>query len=252
MIVCKSPTEIGKLKKSNEIVALVLEELRQKAQPGVTVRELDQIAEKLIRRHHGIPAFKGYRNYPASLCASVNEQIVHGVPDGRELQSGDIISLDIGVNLDGYYGDAAITVPVGEIDPESEKLLTVTKEALHKGIGQARPGNRLSDISYAIQSWVEQHGFSVVRDFVGHGIGMNLHEEPQIPNFGKPGFGPRLQEGMVLCLEPMVNVGTYKVKILDDGWTAVTADGSRSAHFEHSIAITKEGPIILSALTQVV
>lgn len=247
MIICKSPTEIEKIKKSNQIVALILEELRRQAQPGVTVRELDRTAEKLIKKNNCDPAFKGYRNYPACLCASVNEQIVHGIPDGRQLENGDIISLDIGVKLDGYYGDAAITVAVGEIDDESEKLLRVTEEALKKGIEQARPGNRLSDISHAVQTYVEKHGFSVVRDFVGHGIGKNLHEEPQIPNFGKPGFGPRLREGMVMCLEPMVNVGTFKIKILDDGWTAVTADGSRSAHFEHSVAITKDGPLILSA-----
>jgi len=248
MIVCKSSAEIEKLKKCSEIVALVLQELRRKAQPGVTVRELDQVAERLIEKHKCVPAFKGYRNYPAALCASVNEQIVHGIPDGRHLEEGDIISLDIGVKLDGYYGDAAITVPVGMVDEESATLLQVTEQALHKGIEQAVPGNRLSDISHAIQTAVEEEGFSVVRDFVGHGIGKNLHEEPQIPNFGRPGFGPRLKEGMVFCLEPMVNVGTYKVKILDDGWTAVTADGSRSAHFEHCVAITRNGPLILSTV----
>jgi methionyl aminopeptidase len=248
MINCKSPAEIKKLQKSNQIVALILQELKKQAQPGVTVQELDKTAEKLIKKNNCTPAFKGYRNFPACLCASVNEQIVHGIPDGRKLEKGDIISLDIGVKLDGYYGDAAITVPIGEIDEESEKLLQVTERALHKGIEQARPGNRLSDISHAVQTYVEGEGFSVVRDFVGHGIGKSLHEEPQIPNFGKPGFGPRLQEGMVLCLEPMVNVGTFKVKILDDGWTAVTADGKRSAHFEHSVAITSDGPLILSTV----
>lgn len=248
MIICKSPNEIEKLKRSNRIVALILEELHENTKPGVTVRELDQLAEKLIEKNHCLPAFKGYRNYPACLCASVNEQIVHGIPDGRKLKEGDIISLDLGVNLDGYFGDAAVTIPVGDVDEESAMLLRVTEESLHKGIEQAQAGNRLSDISHAIQSWVEKHGFSVVRDFVGHGIGKSLHEEPQIPNFGKPGFGPRLREGMVLCLEPMVNAGTYKVKILEDGWTAVTADGNRSAHFEHSIAITSDGPLILSTL----
>ncbi|HNR12024.1 MAG TPA: type I methionyl aminopeptidase [Thermodesulfobacteriota bacterium] len=248
MIVCRSAEEIEKLKKSNRIVALILNELREAAKPGVSVKELDQLSERLIEQYHCIPAFKGYRNYPACLCASVNEQIVHGIPDGRKLKNGDIISLDIGVNLDGYFGDAAITVPVGTIDAESATLLRVTEDALYKGIAQARVGNRLSDISHAIQTWVEKHGFSVVRDFVGHGIGKQLHEEPQVPNFGKPGFGPRLREGMTLCLEPMVNVGTYKVKVLDDGWTAVTADGSRSAHFEHSIVITKGEPLILSTL----
>lgn len=250
MIICKSPTEIKKLRKSNQIVALILEELRQQARPGVTVEQLDKIAEKLIKKNNCVPAFKGYRNYPACLCASVNEQIVHGIPNGRELVDGDIISMDIGVKRDGFYGDAAITVPIGEIDEESAKLLRVTEEALHKGIEQARAGNRLSDISHAVQTHVEGKGFSVVRDFVGHGIGKDLHEEPQIPNFGKPGFGPRLREGMVMCLEPMVNVGTFKIKILDDGWTAVTADGSRSAHFEHAIAITGDGPVILSTLSK--
>jgi methionyl aminopeptidase len=249
MIICKSAAEIEKIRKCNQIVALVLSELRREAQPGVTVRELDQLAEKIIQKNHCVPAFKGYRNFPAALCASVNEQIVHGIPDGRRLENGDIISMDIGVTLDGYFGDAAITVPVGTIDETSQSLLDVTEQSLHKGIEHARPGNRLSDISHAIQTAVEPHGFSVVRDFVGHGIGKNLHEEPQIPNFGKPGFGPRLKEGMVFCLEPMVNMGTYKVKILDDGWTAVTADGKRSAHFEHCVAVTDNGPMILSTVS---
>ncbi|WAC06513.1 MAG: type I methionyl aminopeptidase [Thermodesulfobacteriota bacterium] len=248
MIFCKSPKEIEILRKSNQVVALVLKELKKNCQPGITTLELDQLADRLINKNHCIPAFKGYRNYPASLCISVNEEIVHGIPGERKLKNGDIVSLDIGVKLDGLYGDAAITVPVGKIDPESQKLLQVTEEALYKGIEKAHAGNRLSDISHAIQTWVEKHHFSVVRDFVGHGIGKNLHEEPQIPNFGKPGFGPRLREGMVLALEPMVNVGTYAVRILRDGWTAVTADGSRSAHFEHSVAITNNGPLILSEL----
>ena len=246
MIVCKSSSEIEKLKKSNHIVSLILEELRKSVKPGVTTLELDQLAEKLIRKHDCIPAFKGYRNYPACLCISVNEQIVHGIPGNRKLQNGDIVSLDLGVKCDGFYGDAAITVPVGEVSPESQKLIDITKEALYLGIEKARAGNRLSDISHAIQTWVEKHGFSVVRDFVGHGIGKNLHEEPQIPNFGKPGFGPRLRKGMVLALEPMVNAGGHEIKILDDGWTAVTADGSRSAHFEHSVAVTEDGPLVLS------
>jgi methionyl aminopeptidase len=248
MIICKSPSEIESLKKSNQIVALILEEIRRHIKPGIATIEIDRLAEKLIKKYHCIPAFKGYRGFPASICVSVNEQIVHGIPGKKRLKKGDIVSLDLGVKLDGFFGDAAITVPVGEIDPESQKLLRVTREALYKGIEQARLGKRLSNISHAIQSWVERHGFSVVRDFVGHGIGKSLHEEPQIPNFGKPNFGPRLKEGMVLALEPMVNIGSYEVKILDDGWTAVTADGSRSAHFEHSIAVTKDGPLILSEL----
>lgn len=229
-------------------MALILRELQSHIEPGVTTLELDQLAEKLIRNHDSLPAFKGYRNYPASICVSVNDEIVHGIPREKEFQTGDIVSLDLGVKLDGFYGDAAVTVPVGEIDSQSQDLLRVTEEALYKGIDKARSGNRLSDISHAIQTWVEKHGFSVVRDFVGHGIGKSLHEEPQIPNFGRPNFGPRLREGMVLALEPMVNMGSHEVKILNDGWTAVTADGSRSAHFEHSVAVTNDGPLILSML----
>ena len=248
MIICKSPGEIEILKKSNRIVALILNELQSHIQPGVTTLELDQLAEELIKQHQSLPAFKGYRDYPASICVSVNEEIVHGIPRERKFQKGDIVSLDLGVKLDGFYGDAAVTVPVGEIDAQSQNLLRVTEEALYKGIKKARSGNRLSDISHAIQTWVEKHGFSVVRDFVGHGIGKSLHEEPQIPNFGRPNFGPRLREGMVLALEPMVNVGSHEVIILNDGWTAITADGSRSAHFEHSIAVTNDGPLVLSKL----
>ena len=248
MIICKSPSEIEILKKSNRIVALILNELQSHIQPGVTTLELDQLAEELIKQYQSLPAFKGYRDYPASICVSVNEEIVHGIPRERKFQKGDIVSLDLGVKLDGFYGDAAVTVPVGEIDAQSQNLLRVTEEALYKGIKKARSGNRLSDISHAIQTWVEKHGFSVVRDFVGHGIGKSLHEEPQIPNFGRPNFGPRLREGMVLALEPMVNVGSHEVIILNDGWTAITADGSRSAHFEHSIAVTNDGPLVLSKL----
>ena len=248
MIICKSPKEIEILRKGNQVVAFVLKELEKNCRPGITTLELDQIAERLIRKNNCIPAFKGYRNYPASLCISINEEIVHGIPGDKRLKNGDIVSLDMGVKLDGFYGDAAITVPVGDIDPESQKLLKVTEEALYKGIEKAHAGNRLSDISHAVQTWVEKNKFSVVRDFVGHGIGKSLHEEPQIPNFGKPGFGPRLREGMVLAIEPMVNAGTHELKILRDGWTAITADGRRSAHFEHSIAITGNGPLILSEL----
>jgi len=248
MIICKSPAEIEILKKSNRVVALILKELQPYIQPGVTTLELDQLAEKLIEQHESVPAFKGYRNYPASICVSVNDEIVHGIPGERKFQEGDIVSLDLGVKVDGFYGDAAVTVAVGEIEPQSQALLRVTEEALYKGIEKARAGSRLSDISHAIQTWVEKHGFSVVRDFVGHGIGKSLHEEPQIPNFGRPNFGPRLREGMVLALEPMVNIGSHEVRILDDGWTAVTADGCRSAHFEHSIAVTNDGPLILSEL----
>jgi len=214
--------------------------------PGVTTRELDQITEDVILARGALPAFKGYRGYPASLCASINEQVVHGIPNQRRLEQGDIVSLDVGASLNGYFGDAAITLPVGTVDPEAEHLLKVTEQALTLGIEQARKGNRLFDISFAVQSWVESHGFSVVRDFVGHGIGKSLHEEPQIPNFGAPHQGPRLEEGMVFALEPMVNEGTYEVKILSDGWTVVTADRKRSAHFEHTIAVTDSDPEILT------
>jgi methionyl aminopeptidase len=246
MIIIKSSREIEQLRKPSAIVAEVLQRLRKAVVPGVTTRELDQITEDVILARGAIPAFKGYRGYPASLCASINEQVVHGIPNHRRLEQGDIISLDVGASLNGYFGDAAITLPVGTVEPEAERLLKVTEQALTLGIEQARKGNRLFDISFAVQSWVESHGFSVVRDFVGHGIGKSLHEEPQIPNFGAPHQGPRLEEGMVFALEPMVNEGTYEVKILSDGWTVVTADRKRSAHFEHTIAVTDGAPEILT------
>lgn len=246
MIILKTKQEIEQLRICNQTVASVLKELKQAIEPGITTRELNDIAEKSIKAQGAIPAFKGYRGFPASLCTSINEQIVHGIPDGRELKEGDIISLDLGAKLNGFYGDAAMTFPVEKVGNKAKELLKVTEEALYKGIEQARVGNRLSDISQSIQAWVESHGFSVVRDFVGHGIGRSLHEEPQIPNFGTPVPNPRLQEGMVLALEPMVNEGSYGIKTLPDGWTAVTADGRLSAHFEHSIAISNDGPIILS------
>jgi len=246
MIIIKSSREIEQLRKPSAIVAEVLQRLRKAVVPGVTTRELDQITEDVILARGAIPAFKGYRGYPASLCASINEQVVHGIPSQRRLEQGDIVSLDVGASLNGYFGDAAITLPVGTVEPEAERLLKVTEQALTLGIEQARKGNRLFDISFAVQSWVESHGFSVVRDFVGHGIGKSLHEEPQIPNFGPPHQGPRLQQGMVFALEPMVNEGTYEVKILSDGWTVVTADRKRSAHFEHTIAVTDSDPEILT------
>jgi methionyl aminopeptidase len=248
MIIIKSSREIEQLRKPNAIVAEVLQSLRKAVVPGVTTRELDQITEEVILSKGALPAFKGYRGYPASLCASINEQVVHGIPNQRRLEEGDIVSLDVGASLNGYFGDAAITLPVGTVDPEAERLLKVTERALTFGIEQARKGNRLFDISFAVQSWVESHGFSVVRDFVGHGIGKSLHEEPQIPNFGSPHQGPRLEEGMVFALEPMVNEGTYEVKILSDGWTVITTDGKRSAHFEHTIALTDGDPEILTLL----
>jgi methionyl aminopeptidase len=248
MIIVKSSREIEQLKRSNAIVAEVFEKLKKMIEPGITTKELDQVAEEYILLKGGQPAFKGYRGFPATLCISINEEVVHGIPGQRRLKEGDIISLDVGVNFVGYFGDAAITLPVGEVDPEATRLLEVTEKALYIGIEKAKRGNRLFDISYAIQRWVESHGFSVVRDFVGHGIGKDLHEEPQIPNFGAPHQGPRLEKGMVFALEPMVNEGTYEVRILSDGWTVVTADGKRSAHFEHTVAITEDGAEILSAL----
>jgi methionyl aminopeptidase len=248
MIIIKSSREIDQLRRPNAIVAEVLQRLREAVAPGITTRELDQIAEEAILSKGAIPAFKGYRGFPGSLCVSINEQIVHGIPNPRRLKEGDIVSLDVGANLNGYFGDAAITLPVGNVDPQAQRLLEVTEKALYIGIEEAKKGNRLFDISHAIQVWVESHGFSVVRDFVGHGIGKSLHEEPQIPNFGSPHQGPRIEEGMVFALEPMVNEGTYEVKILSDAWTVITADGKRSAHFEHTIAVTDGGPEILTVL----
>jgi methionyl aminopeptidase len=246
VIILKSSREIEHLKKSNAIVAEIFQELRGAVVPGITTIELDQIAEKMILSKGAIPAFKGYRGFPATLCISINEEVVHGIPSQRRLKEGDIVSLDVGVNLNGYFGDAAITLTVGEVDDAARRLLEVTEKALYIGIEQAKIGNRLFDISYAIQAWVEAQRFSVVRDFVGHGIGKSLHEEPQIPNFGSPHQGPRLEKGMAFALEPMVNEGTYEVRILSDGWTVVTADGKRSAHFEHTIVITDGGAEILS------
>jgi methionyl aminopeptidase len=246
MIIIKSPREINLLRKANAIVAEVFREVRTMVEPGIVTQDLDSIAEKIIRSRGAVPAFKGYRGFPASICASINEEVVHGIPGPTVLKEGDIVSLDVGVIYSGYYGDAAITLPVGKVDQGALKLLEVTQRALYIGIDQARVGNRLFDISHAIQLWVEKHGFSVVRDFVGHGIGKDLHEEPQIPNFGSPHQGPRLESGMVFALEPMVNEGTYEVKVLSDGWTVVTADRKRSAHFEHTIAITDGEAEILS------
>ena len=248
MIIIKSPREIEQLKRSNAIVAEVFEKLKGMIVPGITTKELDQVAEEYILLKGARPAFKGYRGFPATLCISINEEVVHGIPGQRRLEEGDIVSLDVGVNFVGYFGDAAITYPVGEVDLEAKRLLEVTEKALTIGIEKAKVGNRLFDISYSIQRWVESHGFSVVRDFVGHGIGMALHEDPQIPNFGLPHQGPRLERGMVFALEPMVNEGNFDVKILSDGWTVVTTDGKRSAHFEHTIAITDGVAEILTIL----
>lgn len=246
MIVCKSSAQIERMRAANALVADVLAELAGMVDSGVTTGELDRLAERRVREAGGVPAFKGYRGYPATLCTSVNEEVVHGIPSSRKLLEGDIVSIDMGVLLDGYYGDAAVTVGVGRISPRANELLRVTREALGRGVAQVRAGSRVSDISHAVQAHVEAHGFSVVREFVGHGIGARLHEEPQIPNYGQPGRGPRLVEGMVLAIEPMVNLGGPAVKILPDGWTAVTRDGSLSAHFEHTVAVTAEGALVLT------
>ncbi len=248
MVILKQPDEIAKARASNRIVAEVLSVLREKVKPGVTTRELDKIAESVTEKRGAKPAFKGYRGYPYSLCASVNEEVVHGMPSNRVLAEGDIIGLDYGVCYQGLYGDSAITLPVGKVSEEAIRLMQVTEQSLYAAIAEACDGNRLGDISAAVQETVEAAGYSVVRDFVGHGIGKNMHEDPQIPNFGKKGRGIELKKGMILAIEPMVNAGKYKVKILSDGWTVITADGSLSAHFEHSVAITDNGPEILSKL----
>jgi methionyl aminopeptidase len=248
VVVLKSPLEIERMKRPCRLVAEVLSFLAQQVAPGVTTYELNRLAEEEARRHKVRPAFKGYSNYPYSLCCSVNDQVVHGFPQTTPLQEGDILSMDYGVYDNGFYGDAAITVPVGSVSAEARQLLAVTEQSLHCAIGKAVPGNRLSDISHAVQSYVEPFGFSVVRDFVGHGIGRNLHEDPQVPNFGKPGQGMRLKSGMVLAIEPMINQFGWPVKVLSDGWTAVTVDGGLSAHFEHTVAITENGPEILTQL----
>jgi methionyl aminopeptidase len=249
MIILKTPAEIEVMAQASQVVAEALEIVKKAVQPGISTEELDRIAEEEIRVRGALPAFKGYRNYPKTLCASVNDQVVHGIPSRRKLKEGDIIGLDLGAIVGGFYGDSAVTVAVGAVRGTTEKLVQVTKEALYLGIKQAVVGNRLSDISHAVQEHVEASGFSVVTEFVGHGIGRQLHEEPQVPNYGKPGQGPRLQPGMVLAIEPMVNIGRSAVRVLDDRWTAVTVDGSLSAHFEHTIAIQPTGtPRILSQL----
>jgi methionyl aminopeptidase len=246
MIILKSPEEIEKLAQSCYIVGKTIEYLKDMIKPGITTKELDNFAEDYIRSNNAIPAFKGYRGYPASICTSVNNEIIHGIPSERRLEEGDIMGIDLGVHKDGFYGDAAYTFSIGEIEPRVEKLLKVTEESLYIGINNARAGNRVSDISCAIQKHIESNGFAVVRAFVGHGIGRDLHEEPQIPNFGTPGRGPRLKVGMTLAIEPMVNEGSYEVMILDDKWTAVTVDGKLSAHFEHTIVVTSDEPQILT------
>ncbi|SHE72399.1 methionine aminopeptidase, type I [Desulfacinum infernum DSM 9756] len=247
MIILKTREEIEKIRRACRIVAEVLARLEETVEPGVTTWDLNAMSEELAEARGAKPAFKGYHGFPYALCTSVNEEVVHGMPSKkRVLQEGDIISIDFGVIVDGYYGDAAVTIPVGRIDDNALRLCRVTREALDKAIAKAMVGNRLSDISHAVQAHVEEHGFSVVREFVGHGIGRNLHESPQIPNYGPPGRGVKLQAGMVLAIEPMINQGRPDIEILDDQWTAVTVDRKLSAHFEHTVAITANGPDVLS------
>lgn len=250
MIIYKSEEEILAIKQSCQIVAMILSELEPMIRPGIRTRELDEFAERRTHEMGAIPAFKGYRGYPASLCTSINEEIVHGIPSSRTLRNGDIISLDFGVINEGFYGDAAVTYPVGDITPRAEHLVATAKRAFEEGFKQIKVGNRLSDISHAVQTHVEDQGFSVIRSFVGHGIGFSLHEEPQLPNFGPPGRGPKLKPGMVLAFEPMISIGSWEVEILSDNWTAVTKDRSLSAHYEHTVALTQKGAIILSQLSE--
>lgn len=246
MIHLKSEKDLEMLRVSGKILAWVIRKLEEEVRAGVTTLELDSLAEVLIREEKAIPAFKDYKGFPANICTSINEEIVHGIPGNRKLKEGDIISLDLGINYQGYFTDAASTIGVGKIDPKSKKLIEVTKKALSEGIKQARVNNRVSDISYAVQKYVEKHGFSVVRYFVGHGIGNMLHEEPEIPNFGKAHQGEVIKAGMVFAIEPMVNMGSWECRILDNDWTAVTKDGLRSAHFEDTVAITDKDAEILT------
>lgn len=246
MITVKSKQELAYMREAGRIAALAFAELGRVIAPGVTTGELNRLADDFIRARGGRPAFLGLYGFPASICASVNEEVVHGIPGLRRLENGDIISIDIGVEVNGYYGDAAVTFPVGKAGEEAQRLLRVTEEALYAGIAKARAGRRLSDISHAVQAYVESRGYSVVRDYVGHGIGRSMHEDPQVPNYGPPGRGPRLAPGMTLAIEPMINAGTYEVRVLADGWTVVTKDGKLSAHFEHTVAVTDGDPEILT------
>jgi len=247
-ITIKSRDEIQVMAEANQIVAEVLVMLQNVVEPGITTFELDRLAEELCGKRKAVPAFKGYRGFPGSLCVSINEEVVHGIPSRkRKLKKGDIISVDFGTIYKGYYGDSAVTIPVARINAEKYKLLKVTEESLFKAIDQVRIGKRVSDVSAAVQQHVEKNGFSIVKQFVGHGIGTALHEGPEIPNFVQEGSSPRLLEGMVLAIEPMVNIGTHKVKVLRDGWTVITSDRKSSAHFEHSVAVTKDGPLVLSS-----
>jgi len=250
MIIYKSEEEISAIRRSNRIVADILAELREMVKPGIQTKDLDKFAESKARSLGAIPAFKGYRGFPASLCVSINEEIVHGIPSSRILCEGDIVSLDFGVIFDGYYGDAAVTYPVGEVSRIAKNLIAAAEKSFYEGLKQLKVGRRISDVSSAIQAHVESQGFSVIRAFVGHGIGMSLHEEPQIPNFGTPGHGPKIKEGMVLAIEPMISVGDWNVEILEDEWTAITRDKSLSAHFEHTVAVKMNSVEILSQLDQ--
>lgn len=248
MIIRKSKSEIEKMRAAGRIVAAVLKELEAMVCPGITTKELDRAAERLIRDAGAIPTFKGYRGFPASICTSVNEEVVHGIPGNRKLKEGDIIGIDCGATYQGYVGDAAVTVPVGRVSPELQRLIEAARAALYAAIEKCRVGNRLGDVSHAVQSYVEPLGYSVVRSYCGHGIGRQMHEDPQVPNYGKPGTGPRLREGLVIAIEPMINMGNYDVEVLSDGWTVVTVDRLPSAHFEHTVAITEDGPQILTLL----
>ncbi|CAM4211460.1 type I methionyl aminopeptidase [Lederbergia lenta] len=248
MIISKTPREIEIMRDAGKIVALTHQELEKYIQPGISTLELDAIAEKFIKKHNASPSFKGYNGFTGSVCASVNEELVHGIPGSRILKDGDIISLDIGAYYNGYHGDSAWTYPVGTIDEDTQKLLDVTEKSLYLGLEEAKPGERLSNISHAIQTFVESHGLSIVREYVGHGIGQDLHEDPQIPHYGPPNKGPRLRPGMVLCIEPMVNAGSRYVRTLADNWTVVTVDGKMCAHFEHTVAITETGYEILTRI----
>ncbi|MDA2342398.1 type I methionyl aminopeptidase [Bacillus cereus] len=248
MIICKTPREIEIMREAGSIVALTHQELKQHITPGITTKELDQIAEKTIQKYGATPSFKGYNGFPGSICASVNEELVHGIPGKRKLKEGDIISIDIGAKYNGYHGDSAWTYPVGNISESVQKLLDVTEKSLYLGLEQVKPGERLSNISHAVQTHAEENGFSIVREYVGHGIGQDLHEDPQIPHYGPPNRGPRLKPGMVICVEPMVNQGRRYVKTLSDDWTVVTVDGKWCAHFEHTIALTEAGYEILTTL----
>ena len=248
MIILKTKREIEIMREAGRLVAKSHELVKQYIKPGVTTKELDQIVEDFLRSQNAIPTFKGYSGFPYSICASVNEEVVHGFPSDRKLEEGDIISVDIGATFGGYVGDSAKTFFVGDVDDEKRRLVEITRQSFYEGIKFAKESYRLSDISHAIQEYVEKAGFSVVRDFVGHGVGRKMHESPQIPNFGRPGRGPRLQEGMVLAIEPMINAGTYNVKILDNDWTVVTVDGKPSAHYEHTVAITDGEPMLLTVL----